>query len=118
MLFLCICRNDIHALAQLTAPDESGEKAQYIPPLRCSFKHISTSRYTDSFIVRTRLNVMDAFDACFAEHVVRHTSRGCRKWWGAWRRDADPDKWGVAVCTTDGQVFLQGGHRRLLLHPV
>lgn len=23
-------------------------------------------------------------------------------------RDADPDKWGVAACTTDGQMFTQG----------
>lgn len=29
-----LCSNDIYALAKLTAPDETGEKAQYIPPLR------------------------------------------------------------------------------------
>jgi hypothetical protein len=23
-------------------------------------------------------------------------------------RDADPDRWGVAVCTTDGQLFTHG----------
>lgn len=34
--FMTFC-DDLSALAQLAAPDTSGNNADYIPPLRCAF---------------------------------------------------------------------------------